>query len=127
MVHAAGRELTLWSNPGPAQATLQRLHGRVHEDKTLRSLEFLCKHRVKLVQRTQAELRLSPEIATKLFYDVGADPVVLSLGIPIADDPGGMEFRLFCCHESAPLEFRHKLLILVKDLNEKRHLTESMG
>jgi hypothetical protein len=49
------------------------------------------------------------------------------VGISIADDPGGSGFRLFCRHESAPLEFHHKLLIRVKDLNEQRHLTQGMG
>jgi hypothetical protein len=49
------------------------------------------------------------------------------VAIPITDDPGGMEFRLLCRHGSIPLEFRHKPFLSVKDLNEKRHLTQGMG
>jgi hypothetical protein len=49
------------------------------------------------------------------------------VGVSIPDDPGGKGFRLFCRHESVPLEFRHKLLTRVKDLNEQRHLTQGMG
>ena len=90
-------------------------------------MKLLCKDRVELVKGAQSDPCLFPEVGRELFDDIGPDPVVLSVGIPIADDPDRMEIRLFCRHESIPLELRHKPFLSVKDLNEKRHLTQGVG
>jgi hypothetical protein len=127
MVRVTGRETLIRLNPGPAHAALHGLHGRVHEEENLRALDFLSEHGVQLVKGAQSDPCPVPEVTRKLFDHIGPDPVVLSVGIPVPDDPGGMECRLFCRHESVPLELCHKPLIPVKDLNEKRHLTQGMG
>jgi len=125
MVHATGRKLLLRLNPGPTQTTLQGLYCRVHEDKNLRTLKLLCEHGIKLVERPQGNSCFAFKVARELFDDAWPNSVVPPVGIPVTDDPGGS--RLFCRHVSVPLDFRHEPLLLVKDLNQQRHLTQSMG
>jgi hypothetical protein len=95
MVRIAGREILFRLNPGPLKASLQGLHGRVHENEKLRRLDFLSEHGVQLVKGAQSDPYPVPEVTGKFFDHIGTDPVVLSMGIPIPDDPGGMGFRLF--------------------------------
>jgi hypothetical protein len=126
-VHATGRNLLFRLNPGPKQASLQGLRCRIHEDNNLRSLEFLCENRIKLVKGPQDNSCFSSEVTRELFEDVWPNPVIPSVGISVADNPSQSGLRAVCRHESIPLEFRHEPLLLVKDLNQQGHLTQSMG
>ena len=114
-------------NPGPTQAFFKILHSRVDKNNQIRPLKLTEKDRIQLVERTKGDFSRAFELMRELLDYIGPNPVIPSVGISIADNPSQSGFRAVCRHESVPLDFRHEPLLLVKDLNQQGHLTQSMS